>query len=277
MGPVHPGRRLLLTTVRRSDDHIDLARAALAIAWEDLGDVDVDTCLERLDALVHHTRKHAVLRGSYTAQARQIVDYLHHVEGFTGNVHDYDDPSNSYLPHVLDRRVGLPITLSLVTLYVGWQLGMPFAPAALPGHFMVRCDVPDGVFFVDLFFGRVLDTYQCRSFLQHQIGHSIADPARFPVPTRRQVLARMLRNLKGSYFRREEFELALAATERILLLEPRSGPDLRDRGLLRARLGGLHAALLDLDRYAEIEPMAVDIDLIRKHARLLADTIGQRN
>ncbi len=275
----NPGRRLLLQTIRGRDDQIDLVRAAIAIAWEDRGAIDMDETLHRLDSLVARTRRHVTRDAPPAHLARQIVDYLHHGEGFLGTPKVYEDydPANSYLPEVLERRIGLPILLALLVLHIGWQLGLPLEPANLPGHFMARWTGPEETLFLDLFYGRVLDSAECRAFLQQQIGHAITDPARFPQPSRRQVLARLLRNLKGSYFRREDFPRALAATERILLMEPESGTDLRDRGLLRARLGALHWALLDLERYAAMEPMAADHELIRKHARTLADTLGQRN
>ncbi len=277
MRNLHPGRSLLLHTIRRDDDQIDLVRAALAIAWEDLGTVDVEENIQRLDALVDGLQQVVPPDASRPDQAEALVEYLHQVEGFRGspNPVDYDDPNNSYLPNVLQRRIGLPITLALVLLYAGRELGLPLDPAALPGHFMVRCETEEGPLFLDLFYGRVLDPFQCRAFLQQQMGHLVADPARFPPPARRQVLARLLRNLKGSYLRREDYERALTATERILILEPESTVELRDRGLMYAKLGNIHRALLDLERYAVMEPTAADHELIRKHARTLADQIGE--
>lgn len=277
MGSLHPGRRLLHATLRGTDNQIDLVVAALAIAWEDLGAVDVEHCLRHLDNLAAMARAQIALLRSTSERIDAIVDYLHRVEGFAGNQHDYDDPANSYLPLVLERRTGLPITLSLLALHVGIQAGLPFEPAGLPGHFMLRCATPEGMRFVDLFYGRVLDAAACRAFLQHRLGHLIADPERFPTPSCRQVLARLLRNLKGSYARREDDIRALAATERILLMEPDASEDVRDCGLLRARIGDLHRALLDLDHYAEMEPLAPDIERVRKRARVLAAAVGQRN
>jgi regulator of sirC expression with transglutaminase-like and TPR domain len=279
MGAPNPGRRLLLQTVRRPDSQIDLVRAALAIAWEDRGTIDMDRVLHRLDALVARTRPHVFPDRPTTEQAQQVVEYLHHVEGFVGTprVYEDDDPANSYLPEVLERRVGLPILLALLLLHVGRHLGLPLEPANLPGHFMVRCSRPEGDLFLDLFYGRVRENAACRTFLQERIGHAISDPARVPQPSRRQVLARLLRNLKFSYFRREDFPKALAATERILLMEPESSTDVRDRGMLRAHLGDLHRALADLERYAAMDPIAADHEIVRKHAQTLADMLGQRN
>ena len=273
----NPGRRLLMEVVRRRDDQIDLVRAALAIAWEDLGSIDLEEATRTLDALVARTRGQLVAGDSPAEQAERVVDYLHRIEGFLGNTATYDDPALSYLPEVLERRVWLPITLALILLHVGWKLGLPLQPAALPGHFMVRCPDARGALFLDLFYGRVLDSAQCRAFFQHELHYDIPDPERFPPPTHRQVLARLLRNLKRCYVRRKEWERALAATERVLLLDTDSSEDIRDRGILRARLGQLHLALLDLERYALLEPMAADQELLRKRALVLAEQLGQRN
>jgi regulator of sirC expression with transglutaminase-like and TPR domain len=254
-----------------------LIRAALAIAWEDTGTIDLEEVGRTLDALVARTRRQLVAHAPLAEQARRIVEYLHRVEGFVGNTAAYDDPYNSYLPEVIERRVGLPITLALVLLHVGWQLNLPFQPSALPGHFMVRCPDPRGMLFLDLFYGRVLTSAQCRAFLRDQINYEGPDPERVPPPHRRQILARLLRNLKLSYYRRENWPQALAATERILVVEPDSADDIRDRGLLRARLGALHLALVDLEKYAMLEPAAPDQELIRSRASALADALAPRN
>ena len=277
MEGTNPGRQLLIQVVRRRDDQIDLMRAALAIAWEDCGTIDLEETGRTLDALVARSRRQLNAQAPLAEHARRLVEYLHHVEGFAGNTAAYDDPANSYLPDVLDRHVGLPITLSLVLLHVGWSLGLPFQPSALPGHFMVRCPDPQGMLFLDLFYGRVLTSAQCREFLRDQLNYDGPNPERVPPPQRRQVIARLLRNLKRSYYRREDWSLALAATERILLVEPDSADDIRDRGLLRARLGVLHLALVDLERYAQLEPSASDQELIRSRASALADALAPRN
>lgn len=277
MEETNPGRHLLIQVIRRRDDQIDLIRAALAISWEDLGGINLTETTRTLDALVARTRRQLAPGNAPAEQAERIVDYLHRVEGFVGNTAAYDDPANSYLSEVLERRVGLPITLALVLLHIGWQLDLPFQPSALPGHFMVRCPDTRGALFLDLFHGRVFDAAQCRAFLHHQLGYEVPDPAQLPPPLRRQVLARLLRNLKHSYFRREDWRRALTATERILLLDPEAGDDLRDRGLLRARLGKLHLALLDLERYVALDPLAADQDLVRKHALAIVELLGKRN
>lgn len=273
----NPGRQLLLQVVRRRDDQIDLVRAALAISWEDAGSIDLDDVNRALDALVARTRPHLQTGASPERRAEQMVDYLHRIEGFRAHPAAYNDPSSSYLPDVLEHHTGLPILLSLVLLHVGWKLSLPLQPAALPGHFMVRCEGNKGPFFLDLCYGRMLDATACRVFLQTQLGYEVPNPERFPPPPRRLVLARLLRNLKTCYFRLEDWERALAATERIIMLDPESSEDIRDRGVFRARTGRLHLALLDFERYALIEPAAPDLEIIRKRAIALAGALGQRN
>jgi len=273
----NPGRQLLIQILRRRDDQIDLVRAALAITWEDLGSIDMDEVNRVLDALVARARPHLQIGGSLERQAEQIVDYLHRVEGFKAHPAAYTDPSSSYLPDVLEHHTGLPILLSLVLLHVGWKCNLPLQPAALPGHFMVRCQGDKGPIFLDLSYGRVLDATACRIFLQTQLGYEVPNPERFPTPARRLVLARLLRNLKSCYFRLQDWERALAATERIIMLDPESSEDIRDRGIFRARTGRLHLALLDFERYALIEPAAPDIELIRKRAIALTGALGHRN
>jgi regulator of sirC expression with transglutaminase-like and TPR domain len=273
----NPGRRRLQLILRRPDKQIDLVEAALAIAWEDLGTIDLDGARQRLDELGMRAQEQLGLHRPVPDQAKQLVDYLHRTEGFQGNTEDYDDPTNSYLPLVLERRVGLPITLALLLLHVGQAIKLPLEPAALPGHFMVRCPTSQGPLFLDLFYGQVLNTAQCRLFLQNQLGYEVPNPERFPRPSHRQVIVRVLRNLKSCYFKREDWTRTLAATERILLIEPDSGDDLRDRGLLRAQVGQLHLALLDLDRYARLSAGAADLDMVRKQAIMLAQVLGRKN
>ena len=277
MRHAHPARRLFTTLVRQPYEQIDLIRTALAVASEDCNDVNIKHTLRVLEHIAERSRANINPDQPFATQARQLVEYFHHVEGFAGNSASYDDPSNSYLHHVVLRRKGLPITLSLILLHIGQRLHLPVEPSALPGHFMVRCASEDGILFLDPFNGRVLTSPLCREFLRAQLGYDVPEPERFPPPSRMEVVARLLRNLKRTYFDREHYDLALAATERILIIDPGSAEDVRDRGLLHVRLGNVHRGLWDLEQYAQLEPMAGDIATVRKYAQTLGDTLGRRN
>ncbi|MBA3948085.1 MAG: tetratricopeptide repeat protein [Herpetosiphonaceae bacterium] len=276
-GMEHPGRTAFRRIIHQPDTAIDLVEGALSVAQEDL---DLHDTLATRDVLRHLAARTAEQLGppEPTLQyAEQLVHYLHRVEGFTGNTADYDNPANSYLPLVCTERKGLPITLSLLLLAVAAQNGIALEPAALPAHFMARWSLPAGPVFLDLFFGQVLDGSACRVFLQAQSGATLPDPDLFPPVTHRAVLVRLLNNLKQSYVRRARFGLALAATERLLLLQPNLPEELRDRGMLRLRMDDFHRGLYDLERYVEAVPAAVDQPLIHRQARSIGDVLDARS
>ena len=181
---------------------------------------------------------------------------------------------------MLETHAGLPITLSVVYLEVGWRLGLPVAGVALPGHFLARFGMGADAIFIDPFNRGRLWTYdQCEiqiATFYGSVTRQMIDQIMEP-PSRRAILARILRNLKNIYAEREDVAAALAATERIFLLEPDNPQELRDCGLLRARLGQLHRALEDLDRYARIAPHAPDLPRIQQQARALAARAAEGN
>jgi regulator of sirC expression with transglutaminase-like and TPR domain len=273
MQDTHPARARFRALVRQPDSRLHLAEAALCIAWEDQRGAGPADSLRELDALAEQAR----LRIAGLTEPGEIVaalnSYLFGEREFQGNTWQYNDPANSFLDRVLERHVGLPITLSVVYLEVGWRLGLPVAGVALPGHFLVRFAAGAEAIFIDPFNrGRMWSYKDCEAQIttfygdvrQEVIAH-ILEP-----PSRRAILARILRNLKNIYAEREDLPAVLAATERIFMLEPDNSQELRDCGLLRARLGQLHRALEDLERYARMAPHATDLPRIKQQARALA-------
>ena len=163
---------------------------------------------------------------------------------------------------------------------IGWRLDLPIAGVALPGHFLVRFGIGPNPIYIDPFNrGRLWSHEQCETQIATFYGSVTAQLIEqvLTPPTRRSILARILRNLKNLYVEDEQVPAALAAIERILLLEPDNAQELRDRGLLRARLGQLHFALEDLDRYARMAPGAPDLPQIKQHARALASQAAEGN
>lgn len=281
MEPNNPARRRFRALVRRPESQLDLVEAALCIAWEDRGAGDLQTALRALDTIVDEARP----RITGLIQPPNIIGalngYLFDELGFRGNTWSYSDPENSFLDHVLETRAGLPITLSVLYIEIGRRLNLPIVGLALPGHFLVRYVAPEiGDIYIDPFNrGRLWTRVECHRQVASFYGGVTPErltQAMTP-PTKRGILARMLRNLKGTYLEREDFARALAAVERIILAEPDDPQDLRDRGLLRARLGQLHSALEDLNRYARQAPGAADLSQIRQQARALAEQLAQGN
>jgi regulator of sirC expression with transglutaminase-like and TPR domain len=255
MHSLSPARQLFRRLIRQPETRLSLAQVALCIAWEDQGDASTIEELARIEAMVAALRTRITgLRDPY--QIVNVVNtYLFDEQDFRGNTADYYNPTNSYLDQVLITRMGLPIMLSVIYLEVAWRLGLPVFGLALPGHFMVRYASADAEIFIDPFNrGRLWSRDDC----EHQVMAIYVDAdaeilrqAMAP-PSKRAILTRVLRNLKLAYIRRDNFPRALAAVERILLLEPANAYELRDRGLLNAQLGRLHHALEDLERYVQV-------------------------
>lgn len=276
----HPARARFRALLRQPDDRLDLAEAALAIAWEEQGRDRVDESLRLLDALADQARPRLGRRGAPAERVNALNRYLFGELDFKGNTWNYGDPANSFLDRVLHERVGLPITLSLTYLEIGRRLGLPVSGLALPGHFLVRYADGDDEIYVDPFNrGRIWSRAECVTQIATFYGEvspplvaSIMSP-----PTKRAILARLLRNLKNLYVEQGDLARALAVVDRVLLAEPESAQDVRDRGLLRARLGVLHGALEDLDRYARMAPSAADMQQIKREARDLAERAAAGN
>jgi len=275
-----PARRRFRRLIRQPETHLDLAEAALCIAWEDQGQAQLDVSLQQLDFFAQTARERLLNMTVPSAVIATLNDYLFDELQFRGNTWNYTDPSNSYLDHVLATRTGLPIMLSLVYLEIGWRLGLPLVGLALPGHFLVRYPVPEGDIVVDPFNrGRLWSLADCEqqvATVYNNVSPALMERAMAP-PTKHAILARILHNLKSSYVERQDWARALAAVDRLLLLDRTNAAEFRDRGLLRARLGQLHAALLDLDYYVRHSSNPADIPALRQQARAIGEHLAARN
>ena len=254
-------------------ERTDLARGALAIARIGHPDLVADPWLRRLDALADAVRKRLPPGTSRDGAVAALAGYLFGDCGFHGNHDDYYDPRNSYLNDVLERRTGIPITLSVVLLEVGARLGLALEGVGFPGHFLVRAAGARGPLLLDPFFGgRPVDE---RELLARYRGFRGDDVPALPpdalAPTAVSgVLARMLRNLLRVFLDRKEHERALLAADLLLVLVPDSTDELRVRGLLYEHLECFRAALDDFARYLELAPQASDAETIRARVDRLA-------
>jgi len=257
---------------------IEIDRAALLIAAEEYPDLEVDSYLTRLDGLAARVRRFIYPdAGSHEIMAR-LNQVLFEEEGFRGNLEDYYDPRNSYLNQVLDRRTGIPITISTVYLEVARRVGFRAVGVGFPGHFLVKHQTPEGgEILIDAFdAGKVLSVDDCRERLEQMSNGKISfTPEHLRPASARQMLVRMLNNLKGIYLSRQDDRRALAAVERILLLTPDSPSEIRDRGMLLARLNRPVEALAALAHYRRLSPDAADatrIDGVMDRLRLKVGT-----
>lgn len=252
-----------------SDECIDVATGAALIARDAYATLDVDRLLARFDELSAPLVGRDLALLSAEAQAHAISAHLYGQFGFRGNEQDYYDPKNSLLPDVLDRKLGIPLSLALVYVEVARRVGVRARGVSFPGHFLVRVDPPgreDAPIVVDPFFaGRRLDTPALEKLLARAApSQTLSTAEHLAAASPRTMLVRMLINLKWIYATRGDFARALLALDRIICLTPDSVPALRERGLLAARLGAVEAARADLSRLLELVPQAPDASSIRQ-------------
>lgn len=257
--------------IQQPDERIDLAKAALYIAQEEYPNIDAEEYLNAFDTMALELQERLPSQRYPLRVIQSINQYLYDDLGFAGNVEDYYDPRNSYLNDVIERRLGIPITLALVYLEVARRIDFPMVGVGMPGHFLIRPDIPDTEIFIDTFNGgEIMFPQDCQERLTQFYQQPVQlQPEFLATVSKRQILARMLANLKYIYLNQQELEKALAAVERILLLFPGAAIEVRDRGLLCYELGLSDQAANDLETYLAKAPHAQDAAAIRQILTLL--------
>lgn len=253
---------------------VPLDEAALTIAEEEYPRLDPEEVLVRLDRLGERVRGRA--RGTRAATLLAALrTVLVEEEGLRGNDEDYYDPRNSFLNDVLERKLGIPISLSVVWMEVARRAGLELRGVGYPGHFLVKYASPGGVeIFVDAYHsGEMLSTEECLARYRARSGGRDLDRRYLEPVSTRQILARMLQNLKRIYLERRDDVRAYAVLDRVLLLVPGQLEALRDRGLVAARLGASSAAAKDLEAYLEASAAPPDAAEVRS---VLASLRGKR-
>jgi regulator of sirC expression with transglutaminase-like and TPR domain len=232
----------------------DLAEAALLVASDHMPDVDVAAWKARLDELAEAARGSVLSAWSDTARIRALNRFLYEEQGFAPNEDSYEDPRNSLLPEVLERRTGIPITLSLVYLEVGRRLGLPLEGIGFPGHFLVRWRGKED-FVIDAFHGEVLSDEAFGQLVREHLGReAVFGRSELHAITPHAFLVRLLSNLKRHSALSGDFAGALRCCERLLLLLPDDPEELRDRGLVYEQLECWNAARSDLRRFLALAP-----------------------
>jgi len=259
-------RQLFQQAIQQLDQPHHLERAALCVALEEYPDVDVEEYVAALDVMAAEAEERLPVEPYPLKIIQTINHYLYEDLGFQGNVTQYYDPRNSFLNQVIDRRLGIPITLSLVYLAIAQRLQFPMVGIGMPGHFLIRPVVGDMDIYVDPFNqGEILFQQDCRDRLEQLFQKPLDSYTEFLQPvSSRQLLARILTNLKVIYINHKELSKAVAAIDRILLLFPDAPIERRDRGVLKYQLGQFNAARDDLEAYLLLAPTANDRTAVRQ-------------
>jgi len=274
-------RDLFREMVSRPPEQMDLAAAALLIALDEYPELNVSDYLERIDLLAERTSARlysdAVER---PMEAIESINYqLFEIEGFRGNQEDYYDPRNSFLNDVLDRRTGIPITLSVLYMEVGRRIGLKVEGVGMPGHFIVKCRHNSAEIFIDAFErGEILLEEGCERKLTQLHGKDFQfNRSCLDAVNHSQILTRMLHNLKAIYWNQQNYAKALGVIEKLLLINPTAAAEIRDRGFAHYQLNHLSPAIRDWSRYLELRPGAPDAAEVSKSLKVAAQVRAFRN
>jgi regulator of sirC expression with transglutaminase-like and TPR domain len=260
--------------VARPEPEIDLALGAVVIAGHGRPGLDEDALLGRLDAHAELVRLRLDAGDAPAVEAARLHDVLYRELGYRGpTAAEFSDPANSLLDHVLDRRIGLPISLAVIEIETARRFGLPLTGIGLPGHFIVGG--PDGALFDPVDRGRSLTPDDCQALIRRSIGEGVLLNAGMLRPTgARQILARILRNLRAAHLARRDWRAAVDAIDLLLVLEPTDPEHGRDRGLLLGRMGRFSEAIGALRRYLDERPDAHDVPDVKQVLGIFAGRLN---
>lgn len=253
---------------RLPDAQLPLLECALLIARDEYPDLPSQDYLYRVESYGMQLKSQIKDAWDLPSKLTAINHYLFRELGFSGNEQQYDDPRNSYLSDVLDRKLGIPISLAVVHIAVMHHIGLPLEGISFPGHYLVRLPVDDGILVLDPFNqGRPVSIEELRERAQpHLNGEAPSDSQLFQIlapASARTTLMRMLRNLQGIYQLQGDFNRVARSADRILKLSPDLPDALRDRGLAYAELDHGAGVRADLARYLQLKPESDDAELVR--------------
>lgn len=263
-------------------EQLNLAEAALVIAREAYPQLDIAAQLARIDALAATLKQR--LRPDITPSEKlaQLNHYLFNELGYAGNSDDYYDPRNSYLNDVIERKLGIPITLSMLYIEVGRRLGLPLSGVSFPGHFLVKCALRDGAVILDAYArGASLGIKDLQKRLRVLVGSTDVAPEAvmrlLAVAQPADIIARVLRNLKAIHNERGDKSRALTAVSQVLDLCPDAAGDYRDRARLLEELECFRASLADFETYLRLDPQASDAQSVRGKIVVLRERVARLN
>lgn len=265
------------------DASLSVLEAAIAVAQDEDAGLDTQTVLAQVDELAERLRRRLPADAAPLQRLRQLNAYFFQELGFAGNLNHYDDRRNSYLPEVLHTRRGIPLTLAILYIEIASALGLKAQGVGFPGHFLVKLHMPRGEIIIDPFTGHSLSREALEERLlpyrQQRPGLSEdeAPLALFlQVATARDMIARLLRNLKNIHRSAGDWPRLAAVMRRLVILLPLDWAERRDRGLAMAQIGRPDLAVSDLNEYLAHCPGAQDGELMRRHLARWQQTPGTR-
>ena len=271
----------LRQVVSGPDEDISIAEAALLIAGNEYPDLRVSAYLSLIEELARMLSTRIGEDATALERIAELNQFFFGELGFAPNTDNYYDPRNSFLNEVLERRTGIPITLSVVYMELGRKIGLPLHGVSFPGHFLVKCAVPDGAVVLDPYSGGIsLGLQDLQKRLREVRG---TDASRAVVAgllvaaSNKEIILRLLRNLKAIYLREHALEKALPIMNWIIATVPAHAPELRDRGMIYQELECPRAALADFEAYLEDSPAAEDADDIRGRVVALRQEAARLN
>ena len=259
------------------DKHFPLTEAAIAVAQHAYPDLNVQGVLDHIDQLGNRL-KSRISPETLPIQRLQILKHYFYTElGFGPNLNDFYAPENSYLHQIIESRRGIPISLAILMIELGHQIGLKIRGVSFPNHFMMRISLQQGEIIMDPLTGNSLSKHELQEMLDPYLdakGYrgnlSLPLSVFLRASSPREILSRFLRNLKLIYTEHERWERLLGIQERLVILLPNALDEIRDRGLIFAQLEYIRPALEDMQTYLSQSPDAEDADEIRDHIATLA-------
>ena len=263
----------------QSDEHFPLLEAATSLAQDEYPELDVQQVLGDVDQLLARLKRRLPADAAPLQRLRLLNQFFFHDLNFGGNVNDYYDPDNSYLNAVLRTRRGIPISLAVLWMELAQGLGLHARGVGFPGHFMLKVTLPKGQVVIDPFTGKSLSREELSERLEpYKRSNGLVGD--FDVPlglylqpaAPREIIARMLRNLKEVHSTQEDWQRAIAVQDRLITLLPEAWGEHRDRGLAHAEQGNTDLAVRDLETYLRHAEDALDLDAIAERVAALRRT-----
>lgn len=263
----------------KDETQLDLAAAALLIAGYLTKTAELKAYLTLLDKMAQGVQPSTPMTNTDLGNIKALNRYLFTELNFYGNTANYYHPNNSFLNRVLDLKTGIPISLSVIYLEVGWRLGLPLWGIGLPGHFIVGYGSSDDPIYIDVFNqGRILSEDDCLAICRIPPGGYATFKEEFLRPmTKQAILYRMLLNLKQIYVRQENWATAYKTVDLMVLVRPREISEIRDRGLLAYRLDKLQEAIFDIKRYLFLASDSIDVSWLERRLEVMEERLLRLN